>query len=182
MVERSEKYKRLSRELNRKNAIANKRVKRLQSKDWQSPALTYVKNTGGKFRNSTKYSYNEMLKATKRVDNFLKMDTSTTKGTRKVVENWLKSTGMDKVTKTNNMTENAKLMDKFFQVYQKVQEYNELSARVRSYQATFNDVTNYFEQHGTHGTVEDILADVLDEQNESYQNENLDDNPFNFLL
>lgn len=181
MNKRSEKYKQLSRELNRKNSMANKRVKRLRTKPWQSPALTYVKNTGGKFTNSSNYSYNEMLKATKRVDNFLKMETSTQKGTRKVVNNWLKSTGMDKVTKTKDLVSNARLMDKFFQVYSKVQEFNELSARVRSYQATFNDVTKYFEEHGAHGTVEDILADVLDEQSESYQNENLDNDPFNFL-
>ena len=182
LVKRSDKYKSLSRELNRKNAIANKRFKRLQNKEFQSPALTYVKNTGGKFRNSSKYSYNEMLKANKRVDNFLNMDSSTSRGTRKVVNNWINSTGMSKVANTNDLTKNAKLMDKFFQVYQKVQEFNELSARVRSYQATFNDITNYFEKHGTQGTVEDILADVLDEQSESYQNENVENNPFNFLL
>ena len=107
-------------------------------------------------------SYREMQKEERRVDNFLQAKTSSKTGVRRSVNRMMKNTGMDKKFKTSDVMGNRKTMSKYFKVYLKMREYDRVKGIGRTYQASFNAITSYFESHGTGGNVDDILDGVLD--------------------
>ena len=64
--------------------------------------------------------------------------------------------------KTSDVMGNRKTMAKYFKVYLKMREYDRVKGIGRTYQASFNAITSYFESNGTGGSVDDILDGVLD--------------------
>lgn len=73
----------LSKVVSRLSSTANKRIKRLESNDIQSPAYRGVISSGGKFGSKGK-TLNELRSEYMRVTGFLKSKTSTVKGYRQV--------------------------------------------------------------------------------------------------
>lgn len=160
MVKRSPEYKKLSQHLSKLVSKANHRYDRMEKAGWNSPAMETAKKTGGRFHNKRSMSYREMQKEHKRVQNFLNSKTSTKRGTRKSVNKMLKATGLDNKFKTNDVMNNKKTLDKYFKVYKKVREYDQLRGIGRSYQSTMNKVTSTFESTGGSGSVDDTLDSV----------------------
>lgn len=160
---KSDAYRKLSKRLTNKISKANKRYDRLKKAGWKTPA---IEATGNKrFHNGRNMSYREMQKEEKRVDNFIRAKTSTKTGVRKTVNNMLKNTGLDKKFKTKDIAKSRRLLNKYFKVYKKLQEYDRVKGVARSYQSSFNAVTSYFESKGTGGSVDDILDGVMSSLN-----------------
>ena len=162
MVKQSEEYKRLSKHLTKMVSKANHRYDRMEKAGWKSPAMEVAKKTGGRFRNGRKMSFREMQRENKRVENFINSKTSSKTGTRKSVDKMLKATGMDKKFKTNDVMKNKKLLDKYFKVFKRIQEYDELKGVGRSYQSVMNAVTTTLETTDEHRSLSDILDLVAD--------------------
>lgn len=159
MVRHSEEYKRLSKRLTKKISKANKRYDRLKQAGWKTPAIEAMGDR--RFHNLRSMSYREMQKEERRVDNFLQAKTSSKTGVRRSVNRMMKNTGMDKKFKTSDVMGNRNTMAKYFKVYLKMREYDRVKGIGRTYQASFNAITSYFESHGTGGSVDDILDSVI---------------------
>ena len=160
MARKSKEYRRLSSRLTKKISKANKRYDRLKQAGWKTPAIEAMGDR--RFHNLRSMSYREMQKEERRVDNFLQAKTSSKTGVRRSVNRMMKNTGMDKKFKTSDVMGNRKTMAKYFKVYLKMREYDRVKGIGRTYQASFNAITSYFESHGTGGSVDDILNGVLD--------------------
>lgn len=161
MVKHSKEYKRLSSHLTKLVSKANHRYDRMKKSGWNSPAMEAAKNTGGRFHNGRSMNYREMQKEQRRVENFLNSKTSSKTGTRKAVGKMLKSTGMSKHFKTGDIMKDKKTMNKYFKVYKKMREYDRVKGIGRTYQASFNAITSYFEDNGSSGSIDDILDGVM---------------------
>lgn len=159
MVQKSAEYKKLSSRLTKKISKANKRYRRLKEAGWKTPAIEAMGDK--KFHNGRSMTYREMQKEERRVDNFLRAKTSSKTGVRKTVNRMLKNTGLDKKFKTKDIAKSQKLLNKYFKVYKKLQEYDRVKGVARSYQSSFNAVTSYFESNGTGGSVDAILDGVM---------------------
>ena len=159
MARHSEEYKRLSKRLTKKISKANKRYDRLKQAGWKTPAIEAMGDR--RFHNLRSMSYREMQKEERRVDNFLQAKTSSKTGVRRSVNRMMKNTGMDKKFKTRDVMANRNTMAKYFKVYLKMREYDRVKGVGRTYQASFNAITSYFESHGTGGSVDDILDSVI---------------------
>ena len=160
MARKSKEYRRLSSRLTKKISKANKRYDRLKQAGWKTPAIEAMGDR--RFHNLRSMSYREMQKEERRVDNFLQAKTSSKTGVRRSVNRMMKNTGMDKKFKTSDVMGNRKTMAKYFKVYLKMREYDRVKGIGRTYQASFNAITSYFESNGTGGSVDDILDGVLD--------------------
>lgn len=159
MARKSKEYRRLSSRLTKKISKANKRYDRLKQAGWITPAIEAMGDR--RFHNLRSMSYREMQKEERRVDNFLQAKTSSKTGVRRSVNRMMKNTGMDKKFKTSDVMSNRKTMTKYFKVYMKMREYDRVKGIGRTYQASFNTITSYFESHGKGGSVDDILDGVL---------------------
>lgn len=160
MAKQSPEYKKLSKHLTKLVSKANHRYARMEKAGWKSPAMETAKKTGGRFHNGRSMSYREMQKEHKRVQNFLNSKTSSKIGTRKSVSKMLKATRLDKKFKTNDMMKNKKILDKYFKVYKKMREYQEVKGIGQSYQSIMNAVTQTFESVGSASSVDDLLDKV----------------------
>ena len=160
MARKSKEYRRLSSRLTKKISKANKRYDRLKQAGWTTPAIEAMGDR--RFHNLRSMSYREMQKEERRVDNFLQAKTSSKTGVSRSVNRMMKNTGMDKKFKTSDVMGNRNTMAKYFKVYLKMREYDRVKGIGRTYQASFNAITSYFESHGTGGSVDDILDGVLD--------------------
>lgn len=160
MAKQSPEYKKLSKHLTKLVSKANHRYDRMEKAGWKSPAMETAKNTGGRFHNGRSMSYREMQREHKRVTNFINSKTSSKTGTRKSVSKMLKATGLDKKFKTNDVMKNTATLHKYFKVYKKMREYDQVRGIGRSYQSTMNAVTSTFESTGGSGSVDDTLDRV----------------------
>lgn len=80
-------------EFRRKASMANKRIKRMESQGFQSPAYKQMMKTGGKF--SIKgLSGKDLERENARLDKFLGAKTSTVRGSKKVYKDMLARTGI----------------------------------------------------------------------------------------
>lgn len=181
MPKTTPEYKKLSKELTKLVSKANHRYDRLARAGWSSPAMKIAKKTGGRFHNSRSMSYREMQKEHKRVMNYLNSKTSSKTGTRKTVNKMMKATGMDKKFKTDDVMKDQKTMDKYFKVYTKMQEYDQVGGVARNYQSALNAVTQYFASTNGKGSVDKILDGVigsLDTPKDDFG----DDEDFNWII
>lgn len=160
MAKQSPEYKKLSQHLTKMVSKANHRYDRMEKAGWKSPAMETAKKTGGRFHNGRSMSYREMQKEHKRVSNFLNSKTSTKRGTKQTVTKMLKATGLSKKFKTNNVMKDKKTLDKYFEVYKKMREYQEVKGIGQSYQSIMNAVTRTFETVGSANSVDDLLDKV----------------------
>ena len=182
MAKRSPEYKQLSKHLTKVVSKANHRYDRMEKAGWKSPAMETAKNTGGRFHNGRSMSYREMQKEHKRVTNFINSKTSSKIGTRKTVSKMLKATGLDKKFKTNDVMKNKKTLDKYFKVYKKMREYDQVQGIGRSYQSTMNAVTSTFESTGGTGSVDDTLDRVASSLDTPKKNDFDSDETFKHLI
>lgn len=160
MAKQSPEYKKLSKHLTKLVSKANHRFDRMEKAGWKSPAMEVAKKTGGRFHNGRTMSYREMQREHKRVQNFLTSKTSSKSGTKQSVNKLLKATGLDKKFKTKDVMKNKKTLDKYFRVYKKLREYEQVKGIGRSYQSSMNAVTSTFESTGGSGSVDDTLDRV----------------------
>lgn len=86
-VQKLEKMKRaeLSHEVSIVASAANKRIKRLEAKDYNTPALRYTMEHGGKFSVKGK-SKTELLNELKRAKGFMSAKTSSVSGAKKSIK------------------------------------------------------------------------------------------------
>lgn len=124
-------------EFRRKASMANKRIKRMESQGFQSPAYKQMMKTGGNF--SIKgLSGKELERENARLDKFLNAKTSTVRGSKKVYNAMIKRTGIDKLLTDSELgvqiatieTEpvgdaegSTAVIDKFFDLASMVDEY-----------------------------------------------------------
>lgn len=129
------------KDFNRLVSMANKRLRRMKKKGYQSPAYKSAMKTGGKFHNKRGASFNEKQKEYYRVKQFLGMKTSTIKGSKKVLKDMLSSTGLDDVVDVDTiMTTEVKgnpdgstdVINKFFDLASMVDDYLKTARRTVS--------------------------------------------------
>lgn len=157
----SPEYKQFSKHLTKMVSKANHRFDRMEKAGWNSPAMETAKNTGGRFHNGRSMSYREMQREHKRVSNFLNSKTSSKTGTKRSVGKLLNATGLNSQVKTQDVMENANLLSKYFAIYKKVQEYDQVKGIGRNYQSTMNAITSTFESTGGGGDPDEILNHVI---------------------
>lgn len=115
---------------------ANKRLRRLAKKGWKTRAYKKAVKTGGKFHNRRGASYKEKAREYQRVKNFLNSDTSTIRGSKKVLKQMLSRTGLEDIVgddpdtiMTSEEVENGDgsttIINKFFDIASMVDEYLE---------------------------------------------------------
>lgn len=115
---------------------ANKRLRRLSKKGWKTRAYNKAVKTGGKFHNRRGASYNEKAREYQRVKNFLNSETSTVRGSKKVLKQMLSRTGLEDIVgndpdtiMTSEEVENGDgsvtLVNKFFDIASMVDDYLE---------------------------------------------------------
>lgn len=129
------------KDFNRLVSMANKRLRRMKKKGYQSPAYKSAMKTGGKFHNKRGASFNEKQKEYYRVKQFLGMKTSTIKGSKKVLKDMLSATGLDDVVDADTiMTTEVKgnpdgstdVINKFFDLASMVDDYLKTARRTVS--------------------------------------------------
>lgn len=115
---------------------ANKRLRRLSKKGWKTRAYKKAVQTGGKFHNRRGASYKEKAREYQRVKNFLNSETSTVRGSKKVLKQMLSRTGLEDIVgddpdtiMTSEEIENGDgsitLVNKFFDIASMVDDYLE---------------------------------------------------------
>lgn len=115
---------------------ANKRLRRLSKKGWKTRAYKKAVQTGGKFHNRRGASYKEKAREYQRVKNFLNSETSTVRGSKKVLKQMLSRTGLEDIVgddpdtiMTSDEVENGDgsitLVNKFFDIASMVDDYLE---------------------------------------------------------
>lgn len=115
---------------------ANKRLRRLSKKGWKTRAYKKAVQTGGKFHNRRGASYKEKAREYQRVKNFLNSDTSTVRGSKKVLKQMLSRTGLEDIVgddpdtiMTSEEVENGDgsttIINKFFDIASMVDDYLE---------------------------------------------------------
>lgn len=105
----------LSKWVSKMASAANKRLKRLEQKGMESPAVISVGNSGGKFGARGK-NLNQLRSEFIRVKNFLKMKTSTIRGYKKVKKDFfdrVEATTKQRLELTDDF------LNKFWRVYDK---------------------------------------------------------------
>lgn len=116
---------------------ANKRLRRLAKKGWKTRAYKKAVKTGGKFHNRRGASYKEKAREYQRVKNFLNSETSTVRGSKKVLKDMLSKTGLGDILDTDdpdtiltseeieNGDGSTTVINKFFDIASMVDEYLE---------------------------------------------------------
>ena len=116
---------------------ANKRLRRLAKKGWKTRAYNKAVKTGGKFHNRRGASYKEKAREYQRVKNFLNSETSTVRGSKKVLKDMLSRTGLGDILGNDDpdtiMTSeeiangdgSTTIINKFFDIASMVDDYLE---------------------------------------------------------
>lgn len=151
----------LSKELNRLNSLANKRIKRLKDKGIKSPALN---NMPDKFTNKGK-TRAEKIRDYHRVTKFVNSETSTLKGVKKTFKNILTNTGLEDVIleKTSidvNSLGTSQIIDltnEFFSLTSMVTDYLESQGEFMSY----DKVWDYVKEEMKLNSTDDIELDGM---------------------
>lgn len=162
MASHSSAYKQMSKQLTRMVSKANHRYDRMKKAGWKSPATETADKTGGRFHNGRSMSYREMQRERKRVQNFLNSKTSTKRGTKRSIGKLFNATGLDvHIKTTDDVMADSDLLSKYFAIYQKVQEYDQVKGIGRNYQSAMHAITSAFESTGGGGDPDEILDHVI---------------------
>lgn len=151
-------FKSLKKELQRKVAMANKRVKRLEQNDMTSlPAYKYYQEMkqGEKFSSAGK-DYNELRKELAKVDNFLGAKTSKIRDANKYLKGIAERTGIE----YKSAKELPAKTKKFFELTSKVEQYLKNvqgSYSAIGYQKVWETVSEYVKDNDI-----DLGSDALD--------------------
>ena len=170
------------KDFNRLVSMANKRMRRMAKKGFQSPAYKSAVKTGGKFHNKKGATFNEKQKEYHRVKNFLGMKTSTVRGSKKVIKNMLKATGLDDVVDADTImtTEtqadsdgSVKVITKFFDLASMVDEYLKSARKTVSSDEIWRSIhdtylANYQEGNYNDKEAEQMVGKVVDKLHAQY--------------
>jgi hypothetical protein len=145
----TEEERKLRAEARRLVSMANKRLRRLEQQNLlNSPAYKkWVEDGGQKFSVKGK-SMEEVKQEVARMNDFLKMQTSTVRGAKQYFKNVAKEVGIKKV---DDFTDLQKKLNKFFETTAKIKEYlynsKEIGVAI-GYQKIWEVVSDYVEEVG----------------------------------
>lgn len=156
---------------------ANKRLRRLSKKGWKTRAYKKAVQTGGKFHNRRGSSYKEKAREYQRVKNFLNSDTSTVRGSKKVLKQMLSRTGLEDIVgddpdtiMTSEEVENGDgsitLVNKFFDIASMVDDYleNHRGVKISSdeiWRSIHDTYLAGYEEDFSDADAEEIVGDVV---------------------
>lgn len=125
---KEDRVKKFRKEVSRKAAIANKRLKRLEEAGMtSSPAYQKWLDGGGEYFSVRGKSYNEAQSEMARVNSYLDNSTSSITGAKKVVKAMMENTGM-----------NHQYSD-FKQIQQQAKTFFEIAGKIEQYMRTVED-------------------------------------------
>lgn len=156
----SEKQRELSKEVSRLAAIANKRIKRLEQANINSPALNNWRNSGAQKFGVVGHnqSYQSLQSEYWRVKNYLDSATSTVTGAKKVLSQIASNIGFSgKITN--------ELASQYFRLAEKIKEYYKMagqSAKALDYQQIWHEINELVEISG------EVLSENEDDIDEVY--------------
>lgn len=174
------------KDFNRLVSMANKRLHRMEKKGYKSPAYKSAMKSGGKFHNRRGASFNEKQKEYHRVKNFLGMKTSTIKGSKKVLNDMLKATGLDDVvtadtimtTEIKNETTNgneikSEIVYKFFDLASMVDDYLKSARRTVSSDEIWRSIhdtylANYDQSNFDDSDPTEMVRNVIEQLHAQY--------------
>lgn len=174
----SDNTRALKKELQRKVAIANKRVKRLEANNMESlPAYKYYQDMkeGQKF-SSAGNDHNKLRQELKMVDNFLDSKTSKVREANKYMKGIAKRTGI----KYKNVSELPTKTKNFFEMASKVEQYLKNvqgSYHAIGYQKVWEQVSTYVKDNNIDLSsdkfdMDDYLEDLVsDSSNQNFFNQ-----------
>ena len=163
-VKRVQNYR---KEVSRKAAIANKRLRRLEDKGIKTPAYEKWLSDGGEYFSVKGKTYREVQSELARIENYLESATSTLTGAKKVVKEMIDNTGMD--IQWSNWEDMKEQTSKFFNIASQVEQYYrtvEDSASSIGYQKIWEAINKYLADNkkdlsSSTDTVDSITADVV---------------------
>lgn len=166
-VEQEKRVRAFRAEASRKASLANKRIQRLEKAGLtETPAYKrWLRDGGEKFSVRGK-TYREVQSEVKRLNRFIDAQTSTVRGTHKVLKEMAKNTGQ----KYKNLAELKQKSAKFFELASKTEQYlrniHDAGSAI-GYQKIWEQINTYIKESNTN------LADGklnLDQMIESVSN------------
>lgn len=175
----------LAKIVSKKASMANKRLKRLENNCLtDSPAY----RNWEKYGNGQKFSvkgkdFNELQKELARVDHFINAETSTIRGTKKVLTSIADNAGIQYDNKNDLMEKTSE----FFELSSKVEQYLNTTngnAGAIGYQKIWQTINDYVDTNkslelGSLENLDDLIEEIADLIEKDYQenvfDENLDD-------
>lgn len=152
-------------EARRKVSLANKRIRRLEENGLtDTPAYQgYIKDGGKPFSVKGK-DYQQLQAEMGRMDRLIQAQTSTVRGTNKYLKNMAKQTGI----KYKNLNELRKKAPKFFELANKIEQYNRTVLDMASaigYQKIWESINEYTQTQNidlstTERSIDDMIGDV----------------------
>lgn len=158
------KEKQLRREASRLVSMANKRLKRIEQQGLiESPAYKkFIEDGGQKFGIRGKNML-EVKQEVARMNDFLKKQTSTVRGTKKYLDNVAESIG---IVKFEDYKQLQNQLNTFFRGVGKVREYLQNSKEVSvaiGYSKIFEVVSDYVEEVGTElDSIDDLVVEMAE--------------------
>ena len=158
------------KDFNRLVSMANKRMRRMEKKGYQSPAYKSAVKSGGKFHNKKGASFNEKQKEYHRVKQFLGMKTSTVRGSKKVIKNMLEATGLDDVvdadtimtTETQTDSDGSvEVINKFFDLASMVDDYLDSARKTVSSDEIWRSIHDTYLADYDEGDYDDTEAEQM---------------------
>ena len=156
---------------------ANKRLRRLSKKGWKTRAYKKAVQTGGKFHNRRGASYKEKAREYQRVKNFLNSETSTVRGSKKVLKEMLSRTGLGDILgndpdtiMTSEEVENGDgsvtIINKFFDIASMVDDYleNHRGVKISSdeiWRSIHDTYLEGYEDDFSDADAEEVVGDVV---------------------
>lgn len=160
----TQKERQYRREASRLVSLANKRLKRIEQQDLiESPAYKkFIEDGGQKFGIRGK-SMEEVKQEVARINDFIKKQTSTVRGTKKYLDNVAKSVG---IVKFDNYKQLQEQLNTFFRGVDKVREYLQNSKEVSvaiGYSKIYEVVSNYVQEVGTElDSIDDLVVEMAE--------------------
>lgn len=162
--ELTRKEKALRREASRLVSLSNKRLKRIEQQGLiESPAYKkFIEDGGQKFGIRGK-NMEEVKQEVARMNDFIKKQTSTVRGTKKYLDNVAKSVG---IVKFDNYKQLQDQLNTFFRGVEKVREYLQNSKEVSvaiGYSKIHEVVSDYVEEVGSElDSIDDLILEMAD--------------------
>ena len=176
IVDKAGKMKAFREETARLNSMANKRIRRMNSKadenGFTSPALEKWKKEGSQFFEiRSKTSWNELQKERARVGNFLNSSTSSITGTNKILKEMADNTGVQ----YENMADLQNKSKKFFELSNKIdQYYKSKSGEYKGYQTIWDNINKYVKLDGidlNNANIDELIEPISKMIEEQYLEE-----------
>lgn len=179
----TEKQKDFRKEVARLNAMANKRLRRLGVSDFSSsPSYQKWLNEGGEYFSIRGKNQREVWNEYYRVKSFLESKTSTITGTKDVLKNINKYTGMG----IDNVKDIQAVASDYFRLYNKVSEYVNVKGLGAIYDSNqifnqINKVTQDLDLDYTNLDYDSLLDYVSDSIDNDYEFRHIEnDDLFNY--